>query len=137
VQGLNSPAVPYRPQKWPSARSHCFADLRLEHRLLQLGFRQKLFEPRVFLLQLSEPIGLFCFHAALELAPAVVRGLGRFQGSTEVGDGLALGDQLLSGLELPNDLLGCVEGSFHAGVPGQVWPDEDSHSPWTDSQGPL
>jgi hypothetical protein len=29
-----------------------------------------------------------------------------------------------------------VAGSFHGGVPGPVWPDEDSHSPWTDSQGP-
>jgi len=47
-----------------------------------------------------------------------------------------LGDQLLSGLELADDLLGCVAGSFHGEVPGPVWPDEDSHSAWTDSQGP-
>jgi hypothetical protein len=29
-----------------------------------------------------------------------------------------------------------VADSFHGGVPGPVWPDEDSHSPWTDFQGP-
>jgi hypothetical protein len=29
-----------------------------------------------------------------------------------------------------------VAGSFHGGVPGPVWPDEDSHSPWTDFRGP-
>jgi hypothetical protein len=43
-----------------------------------------------------------------------------------------LGDQLLSGFELADDLLGCVAGSFHGGVSGPVWPDEDSLSPWTD-----
>jgi hypothetical protein len=54
-------------------------------------------------------------------------------------DGLALGDQLLSGLELPDDLLGCVTGSFHGGVPGPAWPDEDSHSPlrWTGFSGQV
>ena len=26
--------------------------------------------------------------------------------------------------------------SFHGEVPGPIWPDEDSHSPWTDFQGP-
>jgi len=29
-----------------------------------------------------------------------------------------------------------VAGSVHGRVPGQAWPDEDPHSPWTDSQGP-
>jgi len=59
-----------------------------------------------------------------------------FMGSTNVGNGLALGQQLLSGFELADDLLGCVASSSHCGVPGSVWPDEDSHSPWNDSQGP-
>ena len=57
-------------------------------------------------------------------------------GPADFGNGLALCDQLLSGFELANDLLGGVADSFHGGVPGPVWPDEDSHSPWTDFQGP-
>jgi hypothetical protein len=59
----------------------------------------------------------------------MVGGLGDLQGSTNVDDGFALADQLLSVLELADDLLGCVAGSFHCGVPGTVWPDEDSQSP--------
>jgi hypothetical protein len=47
-----------------------------------------------------------------------------------------LGDQLLSGLTLADDLLGGLSGSFHGGVTGPVWPDADSHSPRTDFQGP-
>ena len=34
----------------------------------------------------------------------------------------------LSGLELADDLLGCVPDAFHGEVPGSAWPDEDSHS---------
>ena len=45
-------------------------------------------------------------------------------------------DQLLGGLELADDLFGCVPGAFHGRVPGPVWPDEASHSPWTDLRGP-
>jgi hypothetical protein len=66
----------------------------------------------------------------------VVLGLTDLEGATDVGDGLALGNELLSDFELADDLLGCVAGSFHGGVPGPVWPAEDSHSPWTDSWGP-
>jgi hypothetical protein len=66
----------------------------------------------------------------------VVGGLGNLEDAADIGDGLALGDQLISCFELADDLLGCVESSFHGAVPSLVWPDEDSHSPWTDSQGP-
>ena len=104
----------------------------LEHRLLQLGFCQKPFEAAVLLLQLGEPFGFLGLHAAVELSPAVISGLRHLQCPADVGDALALGDQLLSGFELADDLLGCVAGSFHGGVSGPVWPDEDSHSPWTD-----
>jgi hypothetical protein len=73
----------------------------------------------------------------------MVGGLRHLEDAADVDDGLALGDQLLRGqllrrslrLELADDLLESVSDSFHAGVPGPVWPDEDSHSPWTDSQG--
>jgi hypothetical protein len=51
----------------------------------------------------------------------------------DVGDGLALGNQLLCRsllrrslrLELADDLLGCVPGAFHGRVPGLAWPDGD------------
>jgi len=49
---------------------------RLEHRLVQLCFRQKPFEPGVLFLKLAEPFGLFCLHSAVELPPEVVGGLG-------------------------------------------------------------
>ena len=118
--------------------------LRIEHRLLQLSFCQKLLllrrslrlETGVLLLQLGQPFGLLGLHAAVLLLPAVVGRLGHLNGAADVSDGLALGDQLLSGLELADDLLGCVADAFHGGVPGPVWPDEDSHSLWTDFRGP-
>jgi len=47
-----------------------------------------------------------------------------------------LGNPLLGGLELADDLLRCVPGAFHGEVPGPVWPDEDSHSAWTGFRGP-
>ena len=34
------------------------------------------------------------------------------------------------------ELLSCLKDSFHGEVLGPVWPDEDSHSPWTDFLGP-
>jgi teichuronic acid biosynthesis protein TuaE len=74
----------------------------------------------------------------------VVGGLRHLDQPADVGDGLALGDQVLCRsllrrslrLELADDLLGCVPGAFHDRVPGPVWPDEDSHLPWIDCQGP-
>jgi len=56
--------------------------------------------------------------------------------TADVGDGLALDNQLLSSFQLAYDLLRRVPGAFHGEVPGPVWPDEDSHSPWTDLRGP-
>ena len=55
--------------------------------------------------------------------------------AADVGNGLALGDQLLGGLELADDLLRCVPSPFHGGVPAPLWPDEDSHSPRTAFRG--
>ena len=57
--------------------------------------------------------------------------MGDLDGSANVGGGIALGDQLLNGFELADHLLGYVADSFHGEVSGPVWPDEDSHSPWT------
>ena len=45
---------------------------------------------------------------------------GDLDGAADVVNGLALGDQLLSGFELTNDLIRCMADSFHGGVPGIV-----------------
>ena len=72
----------------------------LEHGLLQLGFCEKLFEPRFLLFQLSQPSGLLGLHAATLLSPAVVGRLRDLDDATDVGDGLPLGNQLLRRLSL-------------------------------------
>jgi len=110
--------------------------LRLEHRLLQLRFCQQLLEPGVLLVQLNQPSGLLGLHPAVLLPPAVVGRLRHFDDAADLDDSLALGDQLLGGLELADNLLRRVPGPFHGRVPGPVWPDEDSHSPWTSFRGP-
>jgi len=50
--------------------------------------------------------------------------------------GFTLPLRSLSGFELADDLLGCVMDSSYGGVLDPVWPDEDSHLPWIDSQAP-
>jgi len=50
------------------------------------------------------------------LAPKVVGGLGNLEDATKIGDGLALGDLLISRFELADDLLERVEISYHGGV---------------------
>ena len=105
----------------------------LEHGFLQLGLRQRLFEPGVLLFQMSQPPRP---ASPVLLSPAVVDRLRHLQDPADIGDGLALGDQLLGGLEFADDLLGCEPGAFHGEVPGPVWPAEDSHSPWTGFQSP-
>ncbi len=62
----------------------------------------------VLLLQLSQPSGLLGLHPPVLLAPAVVGGLRHLQDPSDVGDGLALGDRLLGGFELADDLLRSV-----------------------------
>jgi hypothetical protein len=47
----------------------------LAEAMLQLGLRQKLLEPAVFLFQLAQALGLFCLYGAVLLQPAVVGGL--------------------------------------------------------------
>jgi len=128
------------PRRAPTATP----GLQLEHRLDELCFRQRppllrrslRLEPGVLFLKLTEPFGLFCIHSTVELPPAVVGGLGDFENSAGVRNCLALSKQLVSRFELADDLFGYVPGAFHGGVPGPVWPDEDSHSPWTDFWGP-
>ena len=84
----------------------------------------------------SDILVILGLHPSVLLLPAVIGRLGDLDGAANVSDGFALGDQLLSGFELADDLLGCVADSFHGEVPGPVWPDEDSHSPWTGFWGP-
>ncbi len=71
------------------------------------------------------------------MPPAVVSRLRHLDHGADVGDVLALGDQLLGGFQLAVDLLGRMPGAFHGRVTGPVWPAEDSHSPWTYFQGPC
>jgi hypothetical protein len=56
------------------------------------------------------------------LSPAVVGGLRHLDHTAVIGDGFALGDQLLGGLERSDDLLRRVPRPFHAQVPSPVWP---------------
>ena len=91
----------------------------LEHRFLQLCLRQKFLEPGVLVLQLSQPSGLLGLHSPVLLSPAVVRRLHHLQDPADVGDGLALSDQLLGGFELADGLLRCVPGAFHGRDPAQ------------------
>lgn len=68
-------------------------------------------------------------HDAVLLPQAVVGRLRHLDNAEEVGDGVALGDQLFRPFELADDLLGCVSDAFHGRVSGRVWTDENSHSP--------
>ncbi|MFZ4566127.1 MAG: hypothetical protein ACOYMY_06660 [Prochlorococcaceae cyanobacterium] len=76
----------------------------LEHGFLQFRFCLKPFEAGVLFLQLGQSPGLLGLHPPVLLPPAVVGGLRHLDDATDVGDGLALGDQLLGGLELADDL---------------------------------
>jgi len=53
----------------------------------------------------------------------------------DLDDGPAFGDQLLCDLERADDLLSSVTGAFHGRASSLVWPDEYSHSPWTNIFG--
>nr|WP_255440981.1 hypothetical protein [Synechococcus sp. HK01-R] len=99
--------------------------------ILQLCLRQQLLEASVLLLELGQPPGHLGLHPAVLLPPAVVGRLRHLDEAANLDDGLALGDQLLGGLELADDLLHRVPGPFHGEVPDPDWPDEPSHSPWT------
>jgi hypothetical protein len=90
----NAPAGQQRPAGDAPGSEVSLGEI-LEHRLLQLGFCQKLFQPGVLLLQRSQPLGLLRLHPAVLLPPAVIRRLSHLDHATDVGDGLALGDQLL------------------------------------------
>ena len=76
----------------------------------------------ILLLQLLEAFGLGCFHPSVQLLPAVIgRGL-HLQGTTDIGDALALVEQLLSGTQLAEDLFWCVALALHGASRGRFWP---------------
>jgi len=54
------------------------------------------------------------------LPPAVVGRLRHFDDTADLDDGLALGDQLLGGFELADDLLPRMPDGFHGEVPGRM-----------------
>ena len=91
----------------------------LEHRLFELCFCYKPFEPRALLLHLGEPFGLFCLQAAVELTQAVVGGLGDLENSPGVCNRLDLGKLLVSCVELAVDLLGRWRVHFMVESPAQ------------------
>ena len=88
-----------------------------EHCLLQLRLCQKPFDPRVLLLQLDEPFGRFCLHAAIQLTPSVVAGMRDLQKSAGVCDYHALVNLLVSRFQLVDDLLRRVASCFIAESP--------------------
>jgi hypothetical protein len=61
----------------------------------------------------------------------------QFDGTANVDNGLDLGDQLLDGFELADDVLGCLPGALNARVSGPGWADEGFYSPWNNLQGPA
>jgi hypothetical protein len=76
----------------------------------------------LFPLQLFQAFRLSVFHRAVELLLAVI-GRGRYlQGTTDVGDVLALVEELPIGAQLAYNLPGCVALAFRVASPGQVWP---------------
>ena len=91
----------------------------LEHRFVQLCIRKKALEADILLLQLLEAFGLGCFHPSVQLLPAVI-GRGRhLLGTTDIGDALALAEQLLSGAQLADDLFWCEVLALHGASPGK------------------
>jgi len=78
---------------------------------------------------LGKPLDFLGLDSSGLLLPVVIGRLGDPNGSEDIGNGLALSDQLLSDYELADDLLSCVADSFHYEVLRPVWPDRDSHSP--------
>ncbi len=53
----------------------------------------------------------------------MVIGRGRhLPGTTDIGDTVALIEELLSGAQLADDVLGCVALAFHGASTGQIWP---------------
>ena len=92
----------------------------LEHRFVQLCIRKKALEADILLLQLLEAFGLGCFHPSVQLLPVVI-GRGRhLQSTTDIGDALALVEQLLSGGQLADDLFWCLALALHGASPGQA-----------------
>ena len=84
----------------------------LEHCLVELSVIKKPLEE----------FGLGCFHPSVKLLTAVI-GRGRhLQDRTDIGEALALVEQLLSSAQLADDLFGCVALALHGASPGQVWP---------------
>ena len=86
------------------------------------GLRNKILETGIFLIPLGKPLGILSLHADLLLTPARVSLQSHLNDSAEVGNSLALGDQLLSGFELADDPLRRVSDSFHSGDPGPSLP---------------
>jgi len=67
----------------------------------------------------------------------VVGRLRHLDGTAGLDNSSTLYDQLLSGRELEDDLFRRVPAVFDDRDPTPVWPVENSHSPWTISEGHI
>jgi hypothetical protein len=74
-------------------------------------------------------------NATVMLTPTVVGRMGNLEGAADFSNRLVIGNELISRFELADDLLRCVAVSFQGGVPAPLWPDWDSHLPWTNLLG--
>jgi hypothetical protein len=61
-------------------------------------------------------------HPAVQLLPAVISRGRHLKGTADIGHALALIEELLSGAQLADDLLGSVALAFYEASPGQAWP---------------
>lgn len=61
--------------------------------------------------------------------------LGHFNETADFDEEHALGDELLGGFELTDDLLGCMPGTFNGQNPSKSGM-MGSHQPWIDHRGP-
>ena len=89
---------------------------------MELSIGQQSLEAGVLQLVFLQALGLCCLNAAVELMPAVVGRCRHLQGSAEIGNVLALVEELLSSAQHSADLLGVIALAFHVASPGQVWP---------------
>ena len=78
------------------------------HCLIQFSICQKALDAGVLLLQQSQSRGFVDLLTALLLLPAVAGRLGHIDGTANVGEGLAIGEQLFGDFELADDLASCM-----------------------------
>ena len=74
----------------------------------------------ISLFKFPESFGLCLFHPSVQLPAAIVR-IEHLQDATDIGDALALVEQLLSTGQLVDDPYGCLAHAFHWASPGRLF----------------